>query len=915
MVSPTWNHLRTFASICIVAAATGGGSCASPLAPPSTAIAAAIPESQPAHQRISALRQRFPILAAPAVAGFTHTGDEASPTFPADAAPSAKPAAVHIPMRANGNVRVADPHLSIAFALDGAAAAPLAVADGVALYTHALNGADLLQRPRAEGIEDYVVFDHAPTQEALHYTVHLTNVAGLRLVSNTLEFLDTAGVPRLRVAPPSVMDAAGVEHAALLTVDGCAADHNPRGPWGRPVTPPGASQCTVHVRWQGVTYPAVVDPAWTTTGLLAQRRKSHSGALLSNGTVLIAGGERPTTNTLVLASAELFDPLTGTFSPTGSMNQARTKHTATALANGTALVAGGGFRMDITQNEIPLRSAELYDPVTGVFTNTGQMVTARSEHAAALLQSGKVLMTGGRLTSAEVYDPVAGTFSATGPMSLARDWNTASLLDSGQVLVTGGYVPGTGGVTSAELFDEQTGVFTATGPMNNARFYHSASTLANGQVLVTGGLGAPGSAELYDPLTGTFAPTGPLMAGRNNHPQVVLGSGLVLLAGGLSGSGSTHLSSVELYDPAMGRFTTTAPMASTRYSFSLTLLATGGVVAVAGVDNGNTTLDSSEVFGLLAGEACPAGNGCISRFCVDGYCCQTACDQPCRTCAVNLGTCTLVQSEDDPDTCTNTSTCDVNGLCKSLDGQACNAGSECLNGSCSDNFCCNTACDGACDVCNATPGTCTLADPGDPGTPACPGYVCNGTQAMCPTGCVGDSGCAADFYCNAAGVCAPQRGEGDMCNAAAGADCLASNCRVCVTGACDSGMCPAANSSSSGTGSSSSGSSSGGTASSSGQSSSASSTGPSSSGSESSSAASSGAGCSSVSSSSSSGSMSSGGAGSSSSSTSVSAAGGNGGGGDEDNNSCGCSSAENRAAGPALWLLAAWVLVRRRRSR
>jgi hypothetical protein len=117
-----------------------------------------------------------------------------------------------------------------------------------------------------------------------------------------------------------------------------------------------------------------------------------------------------------LATAELYDPKTGTFTPTGSMKYPRIYQTAALLSDGRILVAGGGA--DYT-NGIFLASAELYDPKTGTFTVTGSMTNARTFHTANLLADGRVLVTGGYgalapLASAELYDPTTGTFSPAG---------------------------------------------------------------------------------------------------------------------------------------------------------------------------------------------------------------------------------------------------------------------------------------------------------------------------------------------------------------------------------------------------------------------------------------------------------------------------------------------------------------------
>src|SRR5258705_23539 len=115
---------------------------------------------------------------------------------------------------------------------------------------------------------------------------------------------------------------------------------------------------------------------------------------------------------------------------TGSMDTARGLHTATLLASGKVLVAGGF-------NGNYLRSAELYDPGTGKWTATGSMGSARSNHTATLLPSGKVLAAGSS-ASAELYDPASGTWTPTGSMHYEHLSHTATLLPSGQVLVEGG---------------------------------------------------------------------------------------------------------------------------------------------------------------------------------------------------------------------------------------------------------------------------------------------------------------------------------------------------------------------------------------------------------------------------------------------------------------------------------------------
>ena len=150
-------------------------------------------------------------------------------------------------------------------------------------------------------------------------------------------------------------------------------------------------------------------------------REDHTATLLADGRVLITGGND--TDDHAVASAELYDPTTGTFSPTGSMATARGFHTATLLADGRVLIAGGDPAGWVADR--PDASAEIYDPTTGTFSPTGSMATTRGFHTATLLADGRVLIAGGEngagsLASAELYDPTTGTFSPTGSMSTPR---------------------------------------------------------------------------------------------------------------------------------------------------------------------------------------------------------------------------------------------------------------------------------------------------------------------------------------------------------------------------------------------------------------------------------------------------------------------------------------------------------------
>ena len=344
---------------------------------------------------------------------------------------------------------------------------------------------------------------------------------------------------------------------------------------------------------------------WSFTGSLNHSRAYHTATntatLLFDGRVLVAGGAGPRPGTFPypgLASTELYNPATGNWTVTGSLNDGRLLHTATLLPDGRVLVAGGW--PDHT-NRGPLSSAELYHPATGNWTRTIGMHENRVGHTATLLYNGRVLVVGtqrGDPNSAELYDPAAANWSLAGSTTTPRvGFHTATLLRNKMVLVAGGYDGLNHICANAELYDPVTRTWTATGSLATVRHDHTATLLANGKVLVTGGANDDGilaSAELYDPATGNWTPTGSLNVARWEHTATLLCDGKVLVAGGVNRESA--VASVEIYDPATGNWTLTGNLNNARALHSATVLSGGFVLVTGGNSAGGGFLESAELY-------------------------------------------------------------------------------------------------------------------------------------------------------------------------------------------------------------------------------------------------------------------------------------------------------------------------------
>ena len=313
---------------------------------------------------------------------------------------------------------------------------------------------------------------------------------------------------------------------------------------------------------------------WIATGSMGTPRSGHTAVRLLDGRVLVVGGAGDENDT----SAELYDPDTGTWSATGNMLKPHAgflAFPATLLRDGRVLVGDA----DDPGALDPIFGAEVYDPDSGTWTPTGKMIEA-SPGTATVLRDGRVLVTGSDGTSSQLYDPDNGTWTSAGKMVTSSRGHAATLLPDGKVLVVGGFdVSNDDAFDSAELYDPATGTWTAIAPMHAAKGSIRATLLPDGNVLVVGGpdIRPPTPPELYDSATGSWTVAGdPARPVTSYLSATLLSDGTVLL---------TDVPDAVLYDPGTGSWTATGTMlAQHDVAPSAALLLDGTVLVTGGID-------------------------------------------------------------------------------------------------------------------------------------------------------------------------------------------------------------------------------------------------------------------------------------------------------------------------------------------
>ncbi len=327
--------------------------------------------------------------------------------------------------------------------------------------------------------------------------------------------------------------------------------------------------------------PAAAEITFNEGAPMTVSRLAPSQVTLPGGRILVAGGQGRDGH--LLASAELYDPATNSWSATGSMATGRYRNTAVLLGDGKVLVTGGA-------GDAAGATAELYDPVTGAWTPTGSMAQSRYELALAVLPGGKVLAAGGgpgNGTGAELYDPVTGTWSPTGALAVARFEFAWAQLTDGSVVITSD--------RSAERYDPATGVWSSAGtPTGGGNHAMTLTRLADGRLLLAGGtdagafvggeIGPPvhyASTSLYDPTANSWTAAAPLPSTVGGHLALARAGGDVFFAGGITDS-RAPLRLAWRYDPAANTFTDLGEMNVGRAFATVAALPGNRLIVIGG---------------------------------------------------------------------------------------------------------------------------------------------------------------------------------------------------------------------------------------------------------------------------------------------------------------------------------------------
>lgn len=706
-------------------------------------------------------------------------------------------------------LRHADRDLEIGVRLRGARGVAARAIDGGLRFADALGDGEALElHLTAEGVEDWV--ETAPGAR-VEYDVELrAGVDVVRPLGNAVEFASADGTPWFRASRAVAVDARGDRRPLPLSVEGCDTEPRSHSPLVKsPRRAKGACVVVVEIPVD-LEGPVWLDPLWSSTASLTEPRYSHRVAVAGSGAdekVLVVGGITWNPSFNLVDVVELYDASTQTWSQLAPTSSGVRRHQLTTLADGRVLMTGG--RWDNGIDEEPRATAMIFDPATNAWTPTDDMSVPRGLHTATALADGRVLVAGGDsgagdLSSAEIFDPVSEVWSTTDSMTLSRIEARSILLPSGQVLVASGYDSGVVSHDSSETFDPSAnngvGAFALPRPMPYGVYGHSLALLSNTHVLLTGGeqnfsSGLAPQDQRFDIASQAWTSLS-VGSSRAYGAAVSTATGVVTFGGCQDDANDCTVSAASfLHYSSSGDQVSLGNMPAPRAYLGAVLLSDQRAVVVGGTPNGFTPSSQVDVFGLLLpGESCTSSVSCSTNHCVDDVCCDAPCAGECESClgsqtALLDGTCGAVVAGTDPEeecaddgaACLRTGVCGAAGCEVHPPGDCvlapCASAAECASGFCVDGLCCDDPCDGTCESCLASStgeadGVCApvrrATDPdaecldGEDGScetqqlctgalqcisaaVLCDGFAC--TSQGCLTACAGDDDCDGERVC------------------------------------------------------------------------------------------------------------------------------------------------------------------------
>ena len=385
---------------------------------------------------------------------------------------------------------------------------------------------------------------------------------------NTIELCDDKAVPRLRINAPEGKDASGkplrIGKELRITLEG--------------------NRVTLAADTEGLEFPIVIDPTWSSTGAMSLVRMRATLTLLNSGKVLAAGGIGESQQ--FIDTCEVFDPLSESWSSTGSFNTARRGHTAIVLNNGNVLVVGG---------ENAYSSCEIFDPIAGQWTATNSLNNGRSYHTCTRLSDGNVVVIGGdgAQPTCEIFDSSSMNWTNAGTLNTGRGYHKAIGLSGDRVLVIGGGPEAGPTLSSCEIYDSIAKTSAFTGTMLHSRTSHTATALQNGKVFVTGGFDGVSNiaqCEEYDIATGSWTASVTMTRALRHQSACLLSGGKLLISGGMDDS-TQIFSESTVFDPVAETLGTNRSFTNFAARHDSVRLLDSSVLEACGVSAGCSIFD------------------------------------------------------------------------------------------------------------------------------------------------------------------------------------------------------------------------------------------------------------------------------------------------------------------------------------